>query len=292
MPPIDGAHGIESRTQFGAAHASAQARGCPTVRRPAAFLLGCLSACLLAAGTAAAQIDGRQWRVSYGNGWTFFQDHLGVHDRTVYDARIGFHPDPSRGVEAILDHVTTYRSTSPLMTRRYYFAGVGGVLDFLPVSRASIFATGDIGIAWLTEAIEPTERSISVGAGLGARFNLSRRVAARLELRHTLLLSGGVTLAFGSDADDDGDGVTNMRDRCADTPAGAAVDARGCPYDADGDAVLDGIDRCPGTAAGLAVDPQGCALDADGDGVADALDLCPNTPRGRSVDAHGCPIAW
>jgi OmpA-OmpF porin, OOP family len=60
-------------------------------------------------------------------------------------------------------------------------------------------------------------------------------------------------------ADDDADGVANLRDLCPATPAGARVDAHGCPLDADGDAVPDGLDRCPGTRPGVPVDDRGCA---------------------------------
>jgi len=89
--------------------------------------------------------------------------------------------------------------------------------------------------------------------------------------------------------DADGDGVTDANDRCPNTPAGTAVDASGCPRDSDGDGVADARDRCPNTPSGTAVDASGCPKDADGDGVADAADKCPNTPAGTAVDASGCP---
>src|SRR6266536_1090821 len=115
-------------------------------------------------------------------------------------------------------------------------------------------------------------------------------------------------------------GVTDKKDACPDTPAGAAVDSKGCPIDSDRDGVYDGIDKCPGTPvgahvdatgcttdgdadgvpygvdqcpdtpAGVAVDPAGCPLDSDKDGVPDGIDKCPNTPAGATVDASGCPL--
>jgi OmpA-OmpF porin, OOP family len=60
--------------------------------------------------------------------------------------------------------------------------------------------------------------------------------------------------------DSDGDGVPDDRDACANTVAGAKVDARGCELDSDGDGVLDRLDRCPGTRAGARVDASGCEL--------------------------------
>lgn len=92
-------------------------------------------------------------------------------------------------------------------------------------------------------------------------------------------------------ADSDGDGVINSEDMCPGTPAGTAVDSKGCPIDqdSDGDGVPDSRDRCPNTARGTKVDSSGCPLDSDGDGVIDSLDSCPGTPRGVAVDGRGCP---
>jgi outer membrane protein OmpA-like peptidoglycan-associated protein len=89
--------------------------------------------------------------------------------------------------------------------------------------------------------------------------------------------------------DADGDGVLDVYDDCPDTPAGAAVDEKGCPRDTDEDGVYDGVDRCPGTPFGTRVDEFGCGVDADGDTVPDGLDLCPNTPTCARVDSKGCP---
>lgn len=89
--------------------------------------------------------------------------------------------------------------------------------------------------------------------------------------------------------DSDGDGVTDGRDRCPDTPHGARVDASGCTRDSDGDGIADGLDRCPDTPRGERVDSGGCPSDSDQDGVYDGQDRCPDTPHGTSVDDQGCP---
>ncbi|HKW50583.1 MAG TPA: thrombospondin type 3 repeat-containing protein, partial [Candidatus Eisenbacteria bacterium] len=62
------------------------------------------------------------------------------------------------------------------------------------------------------------------------------------------------------DRDSDGDGVTDSKDRCPNTPKGAFVDANGCPHDSDGDGVWDGIDQCPNTPRGVEVDSKGCPI--------------------------------
>jgi OOP family OmpA-OmpF porin len=88
--------------------------------------------------------------------------------------------------------------------------------------------------------------------------------------------------------DSDGDGVTDDKDQCPDTPQGEAVNEVGCPLDSDGDGVTDDKDQCPDTPHGVAVNEVGCPLDSDGDGVTDDIDKCPNTPEGAKVDSDGC----
>jgi len=102
--------------------------------------------------------------------------------------------------------------------------------------------------------------------------------------------AGAVVDAVGCPSDSDRDKVYNGLDACPNTIEGAEVDARGCPKDADADGVYDGIDKCPGTATGARVDATGCPTDADADGVPDGPDQCPNTPAGATVDGTGCPV--
>jgi OOP family OmpA-OmpF porin len=60
--------------------------------------------------------------------------------------------------------------------------------------------------------------------------------------------------------------------------------------DSDGDKVFDGLDKCEDTPAGAVVDAGGCPVDDDGDGIPDGVDICPNTTAGVAVNAGGCPI--
>ena len=145
-------------------------------------------------------------------------------------------------------------------------------------------------------------------AGAGGKFFLSSRVALRVEARgiftpqtNSSFTSGSATHIVGSaglaffqadgapGADEDRDGVSDKKDECPATPAGAKVDNRGCPRDDDKDTVLNGTDACPDTPAGATVDAKGCPSDADGDRVFDGIDQCPATPPGVTVDARGCP---
>lgn len=101
--------------------------------------------------------------------------------------------------------------------------------------------------------------------------------------------AGGMPSYCDEIPDSDGDGVTDDRDRCPDTPAGATVGETGCPPDADRDGVADIVDQCPDTPYGVRVDGKGCALDLDGDGVPYYRDrCCQRIPPGAEVDAEGC----
>ena len=90
--------------------------------------------------------------------------------------------------------------------------------------------------------------------------------------------------------DSDGDGVTDDKDQCPNTPSGVSVDSAGCPLDTDGDGVYDYMDKCLYTPKGVKVDSVGCPVDTDGDGTPDHMDKCPGTPKGVKVDIAGCPL--
>ena len=140
-------------------------------------------------------------------------------------------------------------------------------------------------------------------AGLGAKYYFNSKLAVYLEAGYVKGLesvskgvtyhdnfwksTAGLEFDFGKSKDSDMDGVSDKKDKCPNTPAGVAVDAKGCPVDSDGDGVPDYLDDCP-TVAGLK-SLKGCP-DSDGDGVADKDDKCPDTKKGWKVDASGCPL--
>ena len=93
--------------------------------------------------------------------------------------------------------------------------------------------------------------------------------------------------------DDDGDGVTNLFDRCPGTKQGARVDRFGCSAiqnDGDGDGVHNDFDFCPDTPPKTEVNNRGCAkfeVDTDGDGVPDVKDNCVEIPNPKQFDYDG-----
>ena len=147
----------------------------------------------------------------------------------------------------------------------------------------------------------------AVAGAIGDRIFLGDRVALRLEGRGIyapktnfagadwaghIVGSAGLSIFTGPSSfrDADRDGIADRRDTCPGTPAGAVVDAHGCPSDADRDKVYNGLDACPNTVEGADVDARGCPTDADADGVYDGIDKCPATPTGARIDAQGCPL--
>jgi OmpA-OmpF porin, OOP family len=99
-----------------------------------------------------------------------------------------------------------------------------------------------------------------------------------------MIHSVGIVIPIGKVVDTDGDGVSDKRDKCPNTPAGVEVDLFGCPNDRDMDGVADYQDKCP-DVKGLP-SMAGCP-DTDGDGITDADDACP-TVKGVA-SAKGCP---
>ena len=96
----------------------------------------------------------------------------------------------------------------------------------------------------------------------------------------------GVVYLLGQASDTDGDGVTDKKDECPETPAGVAVDEFGCAIDTDEDGIADYLDKCPEVPG--VEELEGCP-DTDGDGITDEEDECPEVPG--VISAQGCPDA-
>lgn len=248
--------------------------------------------------------------------YTKFESKLNFDNRLGVGGRVGVFVVRNLALEGDVTYTRTKSETglelrhTPVHARLIYNVPVGERAAFL------------VGAGYVRNIFRANYRETEDGIGglLGVRFGLSDMLALRLDAtgdyiweaesrfaptqvpgierkKSNFHLGGqaGLSLLLGGkrDGDSDGDGVKNSVDACPGTPAGDAVDARGCslPKDADGDGVLDANDRCANTPAGDKVDARGCTLpkDADGDGVVDANDKCPNTPAGTAVDANGCP---
>ena len=172
-------------------------------------------------------------------------------------------------------------------------AGIGdrvflGNWGALRVEARAIYSpsTGFAGADWASHVVGSLGLSLFTGGGVVSDLDHDGVPDNRDACPNTP--AGAKVDAKGCPFDSDKDGVADGFDQCPDTPMGARVDAKGCPTDSDNDGVYDGIDQCPNTPAGAHVDARGCPSDADGDGVPDGIDKCPNTPHGVEVDSVGC----
>lgn len=224
---------------------------------------------LIGVAPSSAQVDGPHLEFAAGAGAAWFETWLGIEDGTAWTARLGYYPRATWGLELQLDHVSSgTKEFAGTGSSVFYFYAIGGHFDLLPFRTISPFVTASLGYARL-DLPEETLGSLGLGLALGVNARFSRRWSLYLEVKddlarfhgsltHQVLLAAGLRFAFGSPADRDGDGVSDSRDLCPDTPRGAVVDERGCPSDADGDGIPEGLDRCPDTPMGTPVDDQGC----------------------------------
>jgi outer membrane protein OmpA-like peptidoglycan-associated protein len=246
--------------------------------------------------------------------FTKFESKLNFDDRIGVGGRVGVFVVRSLAVEADVTYTRT-ESRGNLELRRTPLHA--RLIYSIPATDKAAVLVGGGYVRNIFRANYVETRS-GVGGLVGLRYGLGDRFALRFDATGDYIptaeskfvppqvagvekkksnfhlgVQAGLSVLLGAkrDGDRDGDGVRNSVDACPDTPAGDAVDARGCslPKDADGDGVMDPNDRCPATPAGTAVDARGCPRDSDGDGVTDASDKCPNTPAGTAVDASGCP---
>lgn len=106
-----------------------------------------------------------------------------------------------------------------------------------------------------------------------------------------LIAMVGLTYAFGESAQKAAPVQEEPKPAVVEEPKQEEVVAVVAPVetDDDKDGVLNTNDECPNTPAGIAVDEKGCDNDTDKDGVVNAQDICPNTPMGAEVNNDGCP---
>ncbi len=162
------------------------------------------------------------------------------------------------------------------------------------------------GVALFDKNLDIEEKKVDyIAPSFGGGFNFKLGKSVILNLQETFLYSNadnrdgapevdendmflfhsvGLTFNFGKKKDADGDGISDYRDKCPNTPATIPVDKDGCPLDKDNDGVADYLDSCP-DLAGLK-ELSGCP-DMDGDGIADKDDDCKEV-KGLAA-FNGCP---
>jgi outer membrane protein OmpA-like peptidoglycan-associated protein len=278
---------------------------------------------LAVAPEAMAQARDNSWEIGYFAGANFYANELKLENGFTYGVRVGWNFRPALEFEASFatseqSHIQQPTSTllpqhppatftfDPDLTAKvnsYNARIVGNVITEWRHWKPLVFFQVGHHDMKLTESWVPkgNESATTIGIGAGTRYFFNDYLAARAEasieyavadIYWNKVVTAGLVGVFGGAApsDKDGDGVSDVHDRCADTPKGAIVDRYGCPHDQDKDGVFDGLDQCPDTPEKWPVDEKGCPTDADGDGVPDGKDKCADTPKGAKVDADGCPL--
>lgn len=228
-------------------------------------------ACLLSTVALARAGSGRVG-LGFGLGYIDQDEIYDMVDRRLYAGRLSWSPAPRWSLEGVAQYANSYSATTLTGSRDFFYFGLEGILYTRPLDRLSPYlALGGGAKRMVLDAERSWGPLLSVGTG--ARAEIRRRLEARVDLRaylsqqdgftaREIAVVAGLSVFFGRDADSDGDGITDPRDLCPDTPQGAVVDARGCPFDDDLDGVPRGLDDCPDTPPNTPVDERGCPLDA------------------------------
>jgi len=270
-----------------------------------------------------AQARDDSWEVGYFGGANFYGNELKIGNAFTYGIRLGYNINPRLEVE--VTYATSEESNLQQPSSTLLFEHPSSSFVFLTdytakVTSYNLRAVGNFSNDWrrwkplifaqvglhdlkLQQSwlLERNTGGVTVGFGTGIRFFFTDRLAARMEgsieyaygdIYWNKVVTAGLVGVFGGVApsDKDGDGISDVHDKCLDTPRGAIVDRHGCPHDQDIDGIFDGIDQCPDTPEKWPVEEKGCPTDVDGDGVPDGAEKCPDTLKGAKVDAVGCPL--
>ena len=275
--------------------------------------------CLAFSFTANAEIKAKAFTITPMIGGHSFEGNLNLDDSPFLGIGLGYNLTDKWAIEGVFTNTNADgeegASDADVQTYRidalYHLWPDKALVPYLAAGLGGISTDYDRGD-------DHDHLLLNYGAGI-KYFILDDLIALRADVRHlldfpepdnSLQYSVGLTFQLGkatptpapvvekapapvaapAPMDSDNDGIIDDLDQCPGTPAGVAVDSKGCPLDNDGDGVYDYLDKCPGTPAGVAVDGNGCPFDNDGDGVYDYLDKCPGTPAGVTVDSNGCPF--
>ena len=258
---------------------------------------------LTAVPSLAAQRS-HQFEIGAFGSFTRYDQVFTLDNQIGFGGRLGYFFGKTVGLEVDLGHQSPSAKTGPATATLTHFSS-SLVLNF-GAERNIVYILGGYSRLDFEKSAPYRFTDNAVHGAIGDRIFLGDRVALRLEARAIyapntgfvggdwaghIVGSAGLSIFAGAGGirDLDKDGVADRRDTCPGTPAGAVVDAQGCPIDSDRDKVYNGLDACPNTVDGAQVDARGCPTDTDADGVFDGIDQCAGTPTGARVDARGCP---
>ena len=223
--------------------------------------------------SSAVLADDHKFEINGALGYQVFDNDRNIDDTETYGVGIGYVIDPKWTIEAWWHEASTdvdganidVDATEYRFDALYHLAKRG---DWTP------YIVAGIGDMTFDPEIVSDDHETRLNLGLGVKRAITENLNFRGDFRAfnsldeemtDLGLQLGLTYALGKASapkvmDSDGDGVLDDADACPNTPAGAAVNAQGCPLDTDGDGVFDYQDKCPATAASLKVDADGCPM--------------------------------
>ncbi len=282
---------------------------------------------ILFVGSVFAQNADKKWAIGLGPGayYNLGKENLGLLGEFYFSRYLSPTFDLQLKTEAGFASGGVDFMNPSLNLRLKFFNG-----SMMPVNSAvQPYLFGGVGYM-----LDNAAEGVNFKGGVGTKFPIGESTSLYLEAGYLhgiegerfvdntlstvndnmVKLSGIIEFAFGAGKDTDGDGVSDRKDKCPDTPPGVTVDENGCPIDSDGDGVPDYQDECPDEAGdpklkgcpdrdgdGIADKDDDCpdqaglakfngCPDSDEDGVPDNRDKCPDTPKGCPVDANGCPL--
>ena len=242
------------------------------------YQTGALSLALLAAINGPALAADHQAELQLGLGRYFFDSDRNLDDANHLNLGFGYVINRDWTVEGrwVDFDADAERGGIDGDGRHYH---LDALYHFAPGGKWRPFIIGGIGDVEFDPDNGRASDETLLNLGAGVKYALSRQWQLRGDVRLYNSLDEE-TLDYGLNL-----GLSYLLGAAPRKPA---------PSDADGDGVPDTADACPGTPAGVAVDRRGCEVvrqvDSDGDGVYDSLDKCPDTAPGLKVDGDGCPI--
>lgn len=222
--------------------------------------------------SAIAEHHGHQYEAYLGAARHFIDGKRGIDNDTGVNLGLGYVVNETWTIEGV---VNAFEADTEIggfdVDGRHY--RLDAVYNMARNGAWQPFLVGGAGDQGFDQSGGSNDRETALNFGGGAKYFLSDDWQLRGDLRAIHSLDEEATdYALGL-------GVAYLM-------GGSAAPQK---LDSDNDTVEDSMDQCPNTPAGVAVDGKGCAIDSDRDGVFDYGDLCPDTPMGTSVDSEGCP---
>jgi len=215
-----------------------------------------------------------KFTVLFGGGKYFTDSSRDLDDGSVGEIGLGYIIDKHWAIEAIYSQIDGIESDVTGADVDADMFRIDGLYHFDQQGHWTPYLAAGLGQLSFDTKGGSDDDELALNFGGGMKYALSKELTVRADLR----------AVYGED-DSDLDTLAtvgfNYIFGASSTPAA---------LDSDGDGVLDGKDQCPNTPAGVAVNSKGCALDSDLDGVPNYLDKCHSTKVGVKVDKDGCPM--